>query len=468
MALFALSASIPLAVAALMPAEVAACSPGPPNGPCFYADQWASLAPVNAAAIPIDGVLVLQGAQTGPSPEAEWLDDITFTVTRDGQPVAGALETTGIDDVLIWRPAAPLVPGATYKVQGALDNPDEDPEGEECGPDLLPLVFEFHADAGPAAPLATLTTEPKGKVTITPQIADLDALVCCDDAIPFGTETDDCKYEIKWNQGACASLVGEGRLDVTVTTKGVPASTLAMTSRRLVVEGVPGATFVGADPTLSSLAPVWTQVLVRNLASGETVLSEAQCVGDEVAGSLGEQQIDPSPVLAELCAGPAYECNVQDDVWQPDACSPWPAEMGDTMGTSDTDGDTTSSTGTDGDTTGTTGTAGETTSATESGEDVTGAPTSGTAGTGGVTTGDTGTGGEPTGTTGTGGGPTSETGTPGESTGASGTAGDSDSDAKRGQDETPGSGCACDSGGRPDALVMVAGWMAFARRRRRR
>ncbi|MCY1064911.1 hypothetical protein OV090_09080 [Nannocystis sp. RBIL2] len=484
LSLCALSVSIPLAGAALVPAEATACSPGPQHGPCWYADQWAALAPVNAAAIPIDGVLVLQGTQTGPSPEAEWLDAITFTVTRDGQPIAGAIETTGIDDVLIWRPAAPLVPGATYQVEGALDNPDEDPEGEACGPDLLPLVFEFHADAGPAAPLATLTTETQGIVTITPQIAELDALVCCDDAIPFLFETDDCEIEIKWNKGACATLMGEGRLGVTMTTKGVPASTLAMTSRRLVVDGVPGATFVGADPATSSLAPVCLQVQVRNLASGEMVLSEPQCVGDDVVGSLGKQEVDPSAELAALCAGSPYECNVQGDVWQPDECEPWPAEMGTTGESTDTDGDTTGTASTDGESTGTSETDGELT-----GVSATDGESTGTPGTGGDATGGPGTtgtttetggddsGAPTTGTAGTSGPTTSGTGTPGETAGSTGTAGDSEAtagthgDSDGGdtsqQDDPAGSGCACESGGRPDALVMVAGFMAFVRRRRR-
>jgi len=455
----ALSLSLPLAAAALPSIEAQACSPGPPNGPCWYYDQWSALAPVNAAAIPIDGVLVLQGAQTGPSPDDDWLDAIDLSVTRDGQPVAGALETTEVDDVLVWRPAAPLVPGATYQVTGSLDNPDEDPEGQECGPDLLPLAFEFHADAGPAALLAPAMFAAEASVVLTPQIK-LAALVCCDGAMPSIVQQDDCAYVPEWSEGECASLLAIGRLAVTGKVGGVATPTLAMTSRRLVVDGAPLPAIVAGDPGVVRDAPACTRMIVRNLASGETVMSEETCHGQDLL--LGEQAVDPSQELAALCSGAPYVCELGNSGWSWDAqaCSAWPdgvGTTGDTTGDTDTGGDATGDTGTGGDTTGATGTGGDTTGDPGTGGTVTGEAETDGASSGAPTTGPAETGGT---TTGSG-------GTQGDMTGSSGSPGDSTRGSDTGGQEAPVElGCGCDAGPGGDALALV-GLVALARRRRR-
>ncbi|MFY0531136.1 hypothetical protein [Nannocystis pusilla] len=110
--------SLALAGAALVPSEAEACSPDY----CSYVEGWSSLEVVSTA-IPTDGVLLLQGVRHGSTPEEDWLDKVDLTVTRDGQPIAGAVETSGVRDVLLWRPAEPLEAGE-YKVEGSLDNPE--------------------------------------------------------------------------------------------------------------------------------------------------------------------------------------------------------------------------------------------------------------------------------------------------------------------------------------------------------
>jgi hypothetical protein len=57
-----------------------ACDPNP----CFDADLWETLQPVNAALIPSDGVLVLQGSNDGDA--ASWLEAIEVEVTLRGDP----------------------------------------------------------------------------------------------------------------------------------------------------------------------------------------------------------------------------------------------------------------------------------------------------------------------------------------------------------------------------------------------
>ncbi|MDC0672087.1 hypothetical protein [Nannocystis radixulma] len=464
----ALSVSLPLVVAALPANEAEACGPGPDVDACWYADEWAELVPVNAAAIPIDGVLVLQGAQTGNSPDAEWLAAIELTVTRDGQPIAGALETTEVDDVLVWRPAAPLVPGATYQVTGSLDNPDGDPEGYECGPDLLPLAFEFHADAGPAASLASATLSTEASVLVIPRLV-LDELVCCDGAMPVLEQNEDCAYVPEWDHGDCVTTLARGRLQVVGKVADLPASTLSMTSRRMVVGGSQMLPILGAEPTVVYDDPTCTRVKLRNLANGETVQSEETCHGEDLP--LGDQPVDPAPQLAELCQGPPYVCELHESElwWNPSACSPWPEDAGttgDTTGEPETGGDTTGEPETSGPGTGATETSGETTGGPETGGPGTGETETDGASSGLPTTGGAGTDGPTTGGAATEGPTTGGAGTDGDATGAPGTTGDSQGSDTQGQDDTAGSGCGCAA--RPEAEGFVlAGLFLLTRRRRR-
>ncbi|HEY8379968.1 MAG TPA: hypothetical protein VIK91_25935, partial [Nannocystis sp.] len=199
-----MTVALPLAGAALAPAEAEACSPDP----CIFYDHWTELEPINAGAIPTDGALLLRGAKTGDGPDEDVLDRLDLTVTRDGQPIAGAIETAGVDHVLIWRPAEPLEPGATYKVTGTLFNDESDEYYELCGPELLQIDFEFHADLGPSAPLEPpeVSTSPYVQ---TREIVTLEDLVCCDGAMPEESYWN-CGYgeEVYWTEGFCTSRLG--------------------------------------------------------------------------------------------------------------------------------------------------------------------------------------------------------------------------------------------------------------------
>lgn len=409
-ALRTISLAVPVAGVALLPERAEACSPDL----CYDVDVWVDLKPLNAAAIPIDGVLVLQGAQSGGSPDAEWLAKIDLTVTRDGQPIAGALETSPIDDVLIWRPAAPLEPGAVYDVAGALHNGPVDPP--YCGEEELPLAFQFFADA---APSATLTPPKTGasEQLLTSHGNSLTDLVCCDDAFPF--EYGNCGfYDIDWDAGHCAWLNGTGTLQVSVTVdSGLPAPTRAITTRALVVDGNTLAPRLSDNLSRSAQQPFCTQVKLQNLATGETAISPQVCHGDALVEQLGPQLLDIGPELAEKCSAPAYVCEVAADgtEWDPSKCTPWPGDTG-------TTGDPTT------------------------GDPTTGEPTTGATdpSTTGQTTSDPQT-----------------TGTTGDPTSASG----------GGQDDLVDHGCSCDSDASSpawSALALLALTFARPRRRRRR
>ena len=66
----ALALAFPIVITALAPDSADACPYG--GEPCAEFDFWSDLAPTNAAKIPADGVLLLQGAHQG-GDDSEWL-----------------------------------------------------------------------------------------------------------------------------------------------------------------------------------------------------------------------------------------------------------------------------------------------------------------------------------------------------------------------------------------------------------
>ncbi|MDC0669775.1 hypothetical protein [Nannocystis radixulma] len=312
--------------AAVVPNEAEACTPGY----CAYTDAWQGLEPINAQAIPSDGVLLLQGARTGNSSEDDWLDKVELTVTRDGQPIAGAVEASGVRDVLLWRPAAPLEPG-DYKVVGGLDNPEYDVVYEYCAVDLE-LDFEFSVDAEPSAPLSPpqVGTQPTLSVR---ESDDLEDLVCCDGAMPYSYAFD-CggsgEY-VAWGDGFCTGLRGFGTLRVQVSIgTDLPQSTSALVMREVLVDGSPQRGELVDVQTAHLTKPACVAVRLTNLATGESVQSEESCHGDEpeIAAQLGDHAIDPGPALMQQCSQGAYTCELLPDQgrWDPDNCAPWPGE----------------------------------------------------------------------------------------------------------------------------------------------
>jgi len=102
-------------------------------------------------------------------------------------------------------------------------------------------------------------------------------------------------------------------------------------------------------------APLCTEIVLRDLATGDTMTTPQQCHGASVAGQLGPQVLTPTaPLLANNCEGPLYTCATDEwgQTWDRSRCMPWPAEG--TTGDAPTTGD------------GTTGVASESTSDTGS------------------------------------------------------------------------------------------------------
>ena len=337
-----MSLVLPFAGLGTIPDEAAACS-----SICSFKDFWSAIEPLNVSAIPIDGVLLLQGTESGTLSDAEWIAKIDLTVTRDGQPVGGALETSSIDNILIWRPDAPLEPGATFNVTGTLTNPDPGPEYYDCSPDVLMIDFDFTSGTAPSAPLVAPGVGAVEAVIVEPYIG-LDDLVCCDEAFPYD-DYPDCGGAggVTWPSGFCASRRGDAVLRVQLTVDhDIPEPTAALVTRQVVTDGEPGATTREYTLTASAGQPICTEVILRNLATGESVTTPMQCHGDAVATQLGPRDLDPSDILAEQCSSPAYTCEHPSSAgWDSDQCVPWPPEeptTGEPTGGPEATGDTTS------------------------------------------------------------------------------------------------------------------------------
>lgn len=403
----AITLAVPLAGAALLPAEAKACS----QDYCDYVDAWDSLEPMNAQAIPTDGVLLLQGARDGSSPEQDWLAAVELTVTRDGQPIAGAVETTGVRNVLMWRPAEPLEPGA-YKVVGSLDNPELDTYYETCVPDVVMLDFGFEVEAGPSASLVAPKTNAQETLDVA-ESSDLEQFVCCDGAMPYSYAFD-CGGSgdyVSWGDGFCAALQGFGRLRVQASAEvDVPAATDALVVRELLVDGELHTSGFSGPLWVSDVKPFCTSIRVRNVATGETLVSEETCHGADLVAQLGDHALDPTDSLATGCTQPAYVCEIDESgvQWDPDKCTAWPAD-------------------------------GVTTGETSTTDDPTGGPTSG--------------------------GPDSEGSA---SEGGSGSSGGSDGSASGGQDDLVDHGCACDSTTPSPLGALALLGLGLLRPRRRR
>jgi MYXO-CTERM domain-containing protein len=308
--------------AVLLPNDAEACS----EGHCLHLEGWESLAPTNAAAIPTDGVLVLQGPRLGYAPEQDLLDKLELTVTRDGQPIDGTIEAPGVRGALVWRPAAPLEPGE-YDVVGSFDNPDDEEDFSDCRPDLLQLSFNFTVEAGVSAPLSPPPIDATPSLRIN-ELEDLKNLVCCDGAMPFRDDLG-CTVDFSWAQGHCATRKAFGSLHVDVeATVDLPPATAALVVRELLVDGQPLRREFFDLLSFIDDKPFCTAIRLTNIATGESVDSEELCHGSDVAAQLGEHVLDPGPVLAQECSQAAYTCELAEtgEHWDPERCTPWPGD----------------------------------------------------------------------------------------------------------------------------------------------
>lgn len=330
----ALALAFPIVITALAPDSAEACPYG--GEPCAEFDFWSDLAPTNAAKIPADGVLLLQGAHQG-GDDSEWLAKLELTVTEDGQPIAGALETTSQHGLLVWRPAAPFTPGATYQLTGELTNPAD--LDDLCGPLTIPLAADLVIDADPGAVIGPVAFTAKVASTIVPQVS-LATLACCPGAAPSEGYGGCGGTYVNWDEMECAPTAAHGYFSVEIT--GEPAATGPVADEILYtlrIDGMPHARSLAPAFTVAARdAPLCAVIEAEDLASGLVTVGPEQCFGADLVDELGPLPLDPADELTcEL-----QQCAVVNGAWDPTQCTPFEPEptgsasMSDTNDTNDT------------------------------------------------------------------------------------------------------------------------------------
>ena len=314
--LAALALAFPILAAATTPGVAKAC-PGYYD-PCQDLSFWQDLTAVNAAKIPSDGVLVLQGNLQGD--DAESLPSIEMTVTKDGQPLAGALEATSVHGVLVWRPSEPWVAGTSYAMSATITNTLEgnSPDAESCAPLMITIEDTLNIDVAPGTALGPVEFSGESELEVSPQVS-LDTLACCEGAKPSLGYSDCDGSALYWNPSECAPTQAYGILTVAVT--GQPAATgpvAAQVGYAIKVNGGLHATGLSPQFSVNRAEPFCAVIEATDLASGAVTQSQKQCFGEEVADQLGLQMIDPSEKLT--CA--LEQCAPNGAVWDPMTCTP--------------------------------------------------------------------------------------------------------------------------------------------------
>ncbi|MBA3549640.1 MAG: hypothetical protein H0T76_24445 [Nannocystis sp.] len=340
--LAALALAFPILVATTTPGVARADSAGC-YYPCDGLEFWEDLSPVNAAKIPSDGVLVLQGIHQGD--DAASLPSIELTVTKDGQPLAGALEATSLHGVLVWRPLAPWEAGGVYELSGAVTN---NSGNEFCGPPMIVIADALNIDAAPGAALGPVDFTGQPQVLVSPRVS-LDTLACCPEAMP-GNDYSGCGGNgVYWDPAECTPTQAHGYLSVQLM--GEPATTGAAAAQvvyTLKVDGNSHSSSLTPQFSVVTDAPFCAVIEATDLASGATIAGQKHCFGDAVAEMLGPKALDPSEKLQ--CA--LENCAPNGNNWDPMMCTPLDPSQPTTSDSDGTASDSGSSGGSDSDTAG--------------------------------------------------------------------------------------------------------------------
>lgn len=336
------SLAFPLVLTALVPDSAGAC-PGY-YGPCDGAEGWVDLGPRNAAKIPTDGVLVLQGTRAG---AGDPFAGVAIEVTRDGQPIAGALEVTPHPHALVWRPSEAWEAGATYQFTGTITNPAG---FDSCFAEMIPLAAtDLIIDTVPGA--ALVAPEFTGTTMVTQSaVISLSTLACCEGAPPPSEGYGGCGGTyVNFDSEQCAATQTNGSfsLDIvgTPAADGPAAQQIVYTRK---VDGTPNGTQLDPGTTFGYLGqPTCVAFDALDLASGAVTSSPEQCFGEDFADQLGPQPLDPAATLD--C--PLEQCTIVGMAWDPTMCQPFsPTPDSDSAPTSSDTAPTSGDTGDTGDT----------------------------------------------------------------------------------------------------------------------
>jgi len=322
--------AFPVVAAALFADDADACPAYPEDSgysgsttdsyDCASYDALAALTPFNAEAIPTDGVLVLQAAFTGAWGQ-DLLDHAAVTVTQNGDPVPGALEPAALDGWAVWRPQAPLIADATFKFSATLSNPGVPPA---CAADMIPVAFDFFADAGPAEPLTPPTLAGDATLYVSPY-ESLTSLACCPGVTP-SEYLSGCGggSQIDYDPSQCTATQATGYFIANMT--GTPAADGA-TAHQLyyTLESESFLPYLGFDMNdlefaQSSMAPFCATLVAHPFVGGEPLAGPELCFGDSFGDQLGgPYPIDPPDTFTCVL----QQCVPAGEQWDLEMCTPY-------------------------------------------------------------------------------------------------------------------------------------------------
>lgn len=327
--LAALALAFPILAAAAAPGVAQAC-PGY-YGPCQGYEFWQDLAALNATKIPSDGVLMLQGTHQGD--DAGSLPTIELTVTKDGQPLAGALEATSIHGVLLWRPTEAWEAGATYALTGVVTNA---PNNDGCGPPMIMIEDTLNIDVAPGAAIGAVDFVGESAVQNYPQVS-LSTLACCEGATPSESYGGCGGPGVYWDPAECAPTQGHGYLTVQISGEpAAPGPVAAQLEYSLMVDGNLHSISSVPQFSVTTDVPFCAVIEAKDLGSGAVTVGQKHCFGDAFVDQLGSQVLDPSKTLKcalEQCATDGFP-----GTWDPMMCTPFDPDAPPTTSDSDSGG----------------------------------------------------------------------------------------------------------------------------------
>lgn len=322
-----LTLAFPIVAGALAPDSAEAC---PYVYDCESVPSWSTLTLRNAAKIPTDGVLVLEGTRHG---EGDPLAGLTIEVTKDGQPIAGALETTPHRHALVWRATEPWEPGASYYVDGTISNPGVN---SYCAVEEDIFGGDIFVDMVPSGALAV----PEFTGTATQfQALDfsLETIACCVGADPPELAPDYCGgYYINFDTGTCGPTKASGSFSLELISAAVadePASLEVLYTVKFDGE-IRGTSFMPSASFYGITEPACVTLEALDLGTGTMTVSAEQCFGDDFAAELGPQTLVPD------LGCPLEQCAVMGMTWDKTMCTPFesgPASDSDTPTSGDSD-----------------------------------------------------------------------------------------------------------------------------------
>ena len=310
---------VALSAAAVWSPDAQACSPDP----CEYSENWEALAPAFEF-VGTSGSIPLRATRNSWTSDAVLAaaDYVTVTVfDSSGVAVFGDLTYDEDFRLLEWQAGAGLVEGETYSVHVVVDNAGITEAlgkpGFECAEDIDAVS---DVTAGAVSPVTDATAQLNAEVNLQAN-STLDTVVCCDGAMPED-QIGSCIQEVYWGEGHCEVSGGTGWLDVVVT---LPIGQLPKQYAARFISGdstsVPptGETSVN----LRRSEPVCGHYEVLDLSTGDIVIGEEACIGEDLVRQLGAQPIDPAPGLDAQCEGAPYVCEHDGSAWNPDNCVDW-------------------------------------------------------------------------------------------------------------------------------------------------